>query len=136
MAQNQTATMEQARKMVRLRTTLQMPSYGIWGQLSTGQIMHESEFVAGSEPPILLIKVVDRKKPEDSANVAEFDDFINVGKEYEMIVKAPNTSEALHQIIANENPGISRAAAEDRIDNLNGVSIAWEKAVTEAVKAI
>ena len=136
MGQTQTATLTDARKLVSLRAILQMPCHGVFGQLAGGQIIPDEEFVAGQDPAILLIKVVDRPENPDSPDVREFDDFINVGATWDTIRRAPHADAAIKRMIAMESPGISDSAIENRLMNLPGVQSAWRAAINTAVEEL
>ncbi len=136
MNQIQTATIAEAKKLASLRAILQMPSHGIFGQLASGEIVPDEEFVAGQEPPILLIKVVDRPTPEDSAAIQAFDDFINVGATLDNLKRAPHIDAAIKRMIAVENVGLSDSAIDNRLMNLPGVQSAWRTAVKKAIENI
>lgn len=136
MGQIQTASLAEAKKLISLRAILQMPFHGIFGQLPSGQIIPSEEFVTGQEPPILLIKVVDRPEREDSPSVRESDDFINVGATLDSLNRAPYIDLALKRMVAMESVGIIDSAIEGRLMNLPGVQSAWRAAVKKAITLI
>ncbi len=133
MGQIQTASIAEAKKLVTLRAILQMPVHGIYGQLSNGQIIPDEEFVRGQEPPILLIKVVDRETPEDSPSIEAADDYVNVGTTLDNLKRSPHVDAAIKRMIAVENVGISDSAIDNRLMNLPGVQSAWRTAIRKAL---
>lgn len=134
--QKNTATVAEANKLVSLRAILRLGNYGIFFQSPSGgqpQPIAEATVV---EPAILLIKRVDRERPEDSASVDASDDYINVGVTWDTIYRASYVADGLRNMIASEIPGITLSEQDARIDGLPGVSPVWNKAVAAAVKAL
>ncbi len=136
MPQTQTASPAEAKKLISLRAILQLPVHGLFGQLPSGQIISDEEFIAGQEPPILLLKVVDRPTPDDSPAVPAFDDFINVGATLDTLKRAPHIDAAIRRMIAVENVGLSDSAIDNRLMNLPGVQSAWRTAVKKAFESL
>ncbi len=138
----QNATLEQAKLLVRQRALVGLPSYGIFANaVGSSELLPESDFrqrgqVVGDEPACLLIKFADRERPEDSAAVDAFDDYINVGRTLAWLTSASSLMNGVTEMIDNEltkstivfQPG----EAERRIANVPAVAKASAAAFESA----
>jgi len=131
MAQTQTATLDETRKLIALRAVLGMKNHGVFGQLANGAIVLVDE--SDKVPPILLIKILDRPDREDTSSVPAFDEFINVGATLDSLQRASSVENGIRNMFANENVGVTRAEVTARIMNLPGVQASWNKAVNSAL---
>jgi len=134
MAQTQTATLDETRKLIALRAVLGMKNHGIFGQLANGDIVPMQQF--DKNPPILLIKILDRPDREDSSSVPSADEFINVGATLDSLQRASSVEEGIRNMFANENVGATRAEVTARLMNLPGVQAALDKALIAALKIL
>lgn len=132
--QDENSTLEQARKLIRQRALLGLPSLGIVANAQGGQEMvDEADFAAnsinGDSPACLLIRTSRGDGSTEDNAIPDFGGHINVGQTLRMIARAPNVVEGIRRVLANEGvtadldrlPGVSAA-------KVNAVLAAWEGA--------
>ncbi len=140
----QNATLAQAKKLVRQRTLVGLPSFGIYANAQGAQeIVPEADFTAnkidGNSPACLLIKVVDRPDREDSAAVNAFDDYVNVGETLEALGRTDDLTLGVVRMIENEKNKIGvvfqPGEAQRQIANIKAVTSAAAAAFEDAWNA-
>lgn len=143
-AQNPTdnSTYEEAKKLMAQRKLVQLNSLGLYLQNTAGKYTPEEEFlrdqnvqqqIANKTKLCFVIKYQDRPVNESSANVGEQDDYVNVGKNLDIIKDmSPDLQGAISRMIANDNPGATHEEINRRIENMPGVSYAKADAVETA----
>ena len=133
---------EEAQRLTRQRALVQLNSFSIVLQANNGRGLPESEFqynqevmdsIANGVKMNFYIQYVDAPENPTSEAVPNFEGFINVGQHLKWVKDMqPNTAGAIERMIANDNPGISPHDINARIDNMPGVGVARNDAVTDA----
>ena len=133
---------EEAQRLTRQRSLVQLNSFDIALISTNGQIVKEKEegfhgeigdSIANNVAMNFHIQYMDDIPNENSEAVPSVGSFINVGQHLKWVKDMqPNTAGAIERMIANDNPGASHEEINARINNMPGVSVARNDAVTDA----
>lgn len=129
-----TRTLEEAQYAVRKLTAIGQQTFGIFLNSPGSQAYVPADEAGVTEGDWLIRRKVGKASDDDNF-IAQSGEYESADKVLDLIEKAPNPQEAISQLLAMFNPGMTPEAVNSRIMAMSGVQDRFNKAVRLAWEA-